>query len=128
MRWRTFRSIPAGLALIVFGLAFYAGIGRWMKTRIVRPVDMPISTLAGHVHTGPFRINLRTDYMVIVSPGDWGDNRECNPYLKTRWALIEMARFMGATTGPCRQTGRANFTPVPEPMISIWKFSWTRRV
>ena len=81
-----------GLTLILVGFGAYAGIGRWMGTRIVHPVDMPISLAAGHIHSGPFRLNLKTDYWVVVSPGEWwrGD-RQCEPYprLRTRWVLYQ---------------------------------------
>jgi biopolymer transport protein ExbD len=42
-----------------------------MDTRIVRPVDMPVSLVAGHIRTGPFRLNLETSYWVSVDPGAW---------------------------------------------------------
>jgi biopolymer transport protein ExbD len=82
-----------GLTLILAGAGAYAGIGRWMSTRIVYALDMPISLAAGHIHTGPFRLNLRADYGVFVaipSSGQWEQaNPQCNPYqhLQTRMVL-----------------------------------------
>jgi hypothetical protein len=47
-----------GVGLIVLGIIARAGIQHWMDTRIVYPVDLPVSLAVGHIHTGPFRLNL----------------------------------------------------------------------
>ena len=60
-----------GLVLFVAGLTTFIAVQRWMDTRIVRPVDMPVSLVAGHIRTGPFRLNLKTSYWVTVDPGAW---------------------------------------------------------
>ncbi len=61
-----------------------------MSTRIVRPVDMPVSLAKGHIHTGPFRLNLRTQYWILVDPGQWWMNPTCDRYrLLTRWTLFQ---------------------------------------
>jgi len=64
-----------GLVLFVAGLNTFIAVQRWMDTRIVRPVDMPVSLVAGHIRTGPFRLNLKTSYWVTVDPGAWWSTR-----------------------------------------------------
>lgn len=71
MRLRVPRSALVGLGLIALGASSYSGIERWTSTRIVRPVHMPISLVAGHIRTGSFRLNLKTNYWVVVNPGEW---------------------------------------------------------
>lgn len=58
-----------GLALLVVGVATLVAVQRWISTRIVQPVDMPVSLAAGHIRSGPFRLNLETSYWASVDPG-----------------------------------------------------------
>jgi len=60
-----------GLILFIAGLTTFIAVQCWMDTRIVRPVDMPVSLVAGHIRTGPFRLNLKTSHWVTVDPGAW---------------------------------------------------------
>lgn len=88
-------TVKIGLALVLLGTGSYFGIGRWMSTRIIYPLDMPISLAKGHTHTRPFRLNLRTSYMVVVAPNtEWQWEQahpECNPYrhVQNRWVLYK---------------------------------------
>jgi hypothetical protein len=75
MRLREPRSALVGLGLIALGASSYSGIERWTSTHIVRPVHMPISLLAGHIRTGSFRLNLKTNYWVVVDPGGMVESR-----------------------------------------------------
>jgi biopolymer transport protein ExbD len=83
------------LSLILLGVGVYAGTQHWINTRILYPVDMPISLAKGHTRTGPFRLNLWTDYRVYISipnPGPWEQaHPDCNPYqhLQTRWVVYQ---------------------------------------
>jgi len=103
MRFRVPPTALIGLGLIVLGVSGYAGIDRWMNTRTVSPVNMPISLAAGHVRTGPFRLNLRADYWVWISPGEWWkDDRQCTPYprLRSRWVLYQNGRVVDRQEEP----------------------------
>ncbi len=95
VRFRLPGSTRLGLALILLGLGTYTGTQHWMNTRIVYPVDMPISLAQGNTRTGSFRLNLWTDYRVYISiPNAWEwkqAHRECDPYqhLQTRWVVYQ---------------------------------------
>ncbi len=100
MRLRVPPSVTIGVGLILFGIGGRVATERWMSTRIVYPVDVPISLAPGHIHTGPFRLNLDANYSVYLAPGtDWqwdSAHPECNPYrhLRTRWALYENGKVV----------------------------------
>lgn len=87
-----------GLVLLVAGLATFITVRRWMSTRIVLPVDMPVSLAAGHIRSGPFRLNLETSYWVSVDPGAWwSTGRACAeqyPRLRTRTVLYRQGKVV----------------------------------
>jgi len=98
-----------GLVLFVAGLNTFIAVQRWMDTRIVRPVDMPVSLVAGHIRTEPFRLNLKTSYWVTLDPGAWwSTGRACaDEYsrLLTRRVLYRIYRSGSAgvsSVGPRR--------------------------
>jgi len=85
------RPAGLGLALLLLGAISFVAIRHWYNTRIFTPVDMPVSLKAGHIRTGPFRINLRATYFVAVdTTGWWQAQVPCQPYsvLHTRWELL----------------------------------------
>lgn len=86
-----------GLGLIAFGIAAHRGIDRWMRSRIVDPVNMTIPLGAGHVHTGPFHLNLNATYWVIMSSGEAGhpESKCAYSFLRTqsRWVLYKRGRI-----------------------------------
>jgi hypothetical protein len=92
-----------GLVLFVAGLTTFIAVQRWMDTRIVRPVDMPVSLVAGHIRTGPFRLNLKTSYWVTVDPGAWwSTGRACAdqyPRLLTRPVLYQQGNVIDMRVG-----------------------------
>ena len=88
-----FRPPPAawlGALLLISGLAAYAAAHHWMATRTFVAVDMPVSLRTGHLRTGPFPINLRESYTVLVDMdyNHWFSTN-CSEYsmLQTRWVL-----------------------------------------
>jgi len=97
-------TVRLGIGLILLGWAAYAGVERWMNAWIVYPVDMPISLTAGHIHTGPFRVNLNTEYWVILrSDYQWEiDHQKCNPYpkLQTKWVLYRQGKIVDRLDRP----------------------------
>ena len=106
MRLRVPLSVAIGFGLILLGTGGRATIDYWMKTRIVRPVDMPVSLALGHIRTAPFRLNLDTDYWVELDPDTdsrWDSaHPECNPYrhLKTRWTLYKNGKVFDRLDEP----------------------------
>ncbi len=83
-----------GLGLILGGVLSHVGINGWMHTRIVYPIDMPISLAARHVRTGPFRLNLNATYWVVVDSGEeaWHRGLKCAygfPRTQSRWVLYK---------------------------------------
>jgi hypothetical protein len=87
-----------GLVLFVAGLTTFIAVQRWMDMRIVRPVEMPISLVAGHIRTGPFRLKLKTSYWVTVDPGAWWTTGqscvEPYPQLRTRTVLYQQGKVV----------------------------------
>ncbi len=87
-----------GLGLILCGGLCYVGINRWMHTRIVYPIDIPISLAARHVRTRPFRLNLNAMYWVVVDSGEeaWHPGLKCAygfPRTQSRWVLYKDGRI-----------------------------------
>lgn len=119
MRFRVPLTALIGLGLIVLGVTGFAGVERWMGTRIVYPVDMPISLAVGHIHTGPFRLNLRADYRVFISiPYNWQWEQahpECNPYrhLQTRSVLYREGKIVDRQDQPTTLPWPTSFEASP---------------
>jgi biopolymer transport protein ExbD len=97
-------SVKIGITLIVLGAGCYFGVQRWMSTRIVHPVDMPISLAKGHIRTGPFRLNLKTNYWVTIDPGEWwklgADCASAYRSLNARWDLYLNGRIVDRQDEP----------------------------
>jgi biopolymer transport protein ExbD len=106
-----------GIGLILAGWAANAGVERWMNTWIVRPVDMPVSLAAGHIHTGPFRANLRADYWVVVHTNyEWvTDHHKCNPYpkLQIKWVLYREGKVVHRLDQPSPINWPSGFSASP---------------
>jgi hypothetical protein len=72
-----------------------------MSTRIVYPLDVPISLAPGHVRSGPFRLNFPARYWVYITvpiSRQWEQaNPQCNPYrrLRTQWVLYRDGKAVG---------------------------------
>jgi len=79
-----------GLVLVILGISSFAILKRWIDTRIFVPVDIPVSLGAGHIRTGPFRINVEQGYEIWI---DFDQSTYFNPmcssysFLKTTWTL-----------------------------------------
>ena len=112
-------SVRIGIGLILMGWAGRAAIQHWMDTRILHPVDMLVSLAPGHVHTGPFRLNLYADYKVDLDPGtDWHwdtAHPECDPYqhLQTRWVLYRDGKVVDRLDQPTVLPWPSSFTAGP---------------
>lgn len=108
-----------GVGLIVLGLAGRWEIQRWMDTRIVHPVEAPISLAVGHIHTKPFRLNLRANYLVYIHPNtDWQWEKahpNCTPYrnLQTRWVLYQNGTVVDRVDEPVVVPWFSGFTASP---------------
>ncbi len=106
-----------GIGLILAGWAANAGVERWMNTWIVHPVDMPVSLAAGHIHTGPFRVNLRADYWVVVHTNyEWViDHHKCNPYpkLQIKWVLYREGKVVDRLDQPSPINWPSGFSASP---------------
>ncbi|HET6180296.1 MAG TPA: biopolymer transporter ExbD [Candidatus Sulfotelmatobacter sp.] len=91
--------LPAwfGIAFILLGVAGYAAVQHWLNSRIFVPVDMPVSLAAGHIRTGPFRINLENYYWVQIDTGQSQQvNPRCDSYslLRTSWVLYREGKIV----------------------------------
>lgn len=64
-----------GLALILIGGSFYAGVYLWQATRIWVPVDIPILLSRGVTRTDDFKLNLNSSYVIYIVV-DEGSNRQ----------------------------------------------------
>lgn len=90
-----------------------------MRTRIVRPVNIPVSLAKGHIRTGPFRLNLDANYWIDLDPDtDWrwdSAHPKYNPYrkLQTRWKLYENGREGGRLDEPTVLPWPSGFSAVP---------------
>lgn len=85
----------AGLGLLLLAVVLFSGSDRWLKTRIFKPLDMPVSLDPRQIKSPPFTINLREDYVASLdldySIDDWYEDR-CN-YGKLRDAKWRVYRF-----------------------------------
>jgi|SRR5579872_36055 len=101
---RLSRRVWIGLGLILFGGVGYHSTDRWMRNRVVYPIHMPVSLAAGHIHTGPFRLNLNAVYLVEVSSGGgWNPELKCTyryPRTQTRWVLYKDGRIFDRSDEP----------------------------
>jgi hypothetical protein len=66
------RSAWVGVVLVLFGIALFIGIQRWMATRTFTAVDMPVSLAPGRIRTGAFHINLEGEYEIWLRASDSG--------------------------------------------------------
>jgi biopolymer transport protein ExbD len=78
---------------------------------------MPVSLAAGHIHTGPFRVNLRADYWVVVHTNyEWViDHHRCNPYpkLQTKWVLYQRGTIVDRLEKPSPINWPSGFSASP---------------
>lgn len=97
-----------GLGLAILGMASFVIVKRWIDTRIFVPVDIPVSLAAGHIRTGPFRINVEQGYSIWI---DFDQNTYFNPMcssystLKTTWTLYRDGRVQTQWDAPVLQDG-----------------------
>ena len=110
-------KVRIGIGLILTGWGANVCVNRWMNTWIVHPVDMPVSLAAGHIHTGPFRVNLRADYWVVVHTSYESviDHRKCNPYpkLQTKWVLYREGTIVDRLEQPSPINWPSGFSASP---------------
>ena len=110
-------TVRIGIGLILLGWAANAGVDRCTNTWIVHPVDMPVSLAAGHIHTGPFRVNLKADYWVVVHTNYESvfDHRKCDPYptLQTKWVLYRDGMIVDRLEQPSPINWPSGFSASP---------------
>jgi biopolymer transport protein ExbD len=103
-----------GIAILLAGVALYAGSRYWMATRKLIALDVPISLSRGHIRTEEFDINLDSGYYVEIevektpSLGNldclmWGCY-ETPAILRAQWTLsnagqVELSGSSDATNG-----------------------------
>jgi biopolymer transport protein ExbD len=97
-----------GLGIAILGTASFVTVKRWIDTRIFVPVDIPVSLAAGHIRTGPFRINVEQGYSIWI---DFDQSTHfdpmCSSYsvLKTTWTLYRDGRVYTQWDAPVLQDG-----------------------
>ena len=103
-----------GIGLILLGWGANASVDRWMNTWIVHSVDMPVSLAAGHIHTGPFRVNLNADYWVLLRTNyQWEiDHPKCDPYskLQIKWVLYHEGKAVDRLDQPSPMNWPSGFS------------------
>lgn len=92
-----------GLVLAILGMATFATVKRWIDTRTFVPVDAPVSLAAGHIRTGPFKINLKDEYQVRIETG-WESyfDPNCLAYMhlpKADWFLYKDGQLVKKRVG-----------------------------
>jgi biopolymer transport protein ExbD len=92
-----------GLVLAILGMATFATIKQWIDTRTFVPVDSPVSLAAGHIRTGPFKINLKGEYQVRIKTG-WESyfDPNCLAYMhlpKADWFLYKHGQLVKKSIG-----------------------------
>ncbi len=60
------RLTRLGLVCMSLGVVLFGGWLLWWKTRILKPVDMPVSMSPGHIRTPEFKINLEAVYLIEI--------------------------------------------------------------
>lgn len=101
-------KVLIGLGLAIVGIASFATVKRWIDTRIFVPVDIPVSLAAGHIQTGPFRINVEQGYSIWI---DFDQrtyfNPMCSSYsvLQSTWTLYRDGRVYTQWGTPVLQDG-----------------------
>jgi biopolymer transport protein ExbD len=108
-RHQLLRARPLiGLGLAILGMTSFVIVKRWIDTRIFMPVDIPVSLAAGHIQTGPFRINVEQRYSIWI---DFDQSTYFNPMcssystLKTTWTLYRDGRVQTQWDAPVLQDG-----------------------
>jgi biopolymer transport protein ExbD len=96
-------STLIGLTMTILGMMSFVIAERWIDTRIFVPVDIPVSLAAGHIRTGPFKINLKDEYQVRIKTG-WESyfdpNCPTNMQLpKADWFLYKDGQLVKKRTG-----------------------------
>src|SRR5580700_8055045 len=87
---RIFSATRVGLGLLVVaGIVFCAG-KRWVETRTLRAVNIPISLARGTVSTGPFVINAHGFYSINIVRAEPG-NLACNGVALTTRRITSLA-------------------------------------
>ena len=74
---RIFSATRVGLGLLVVAGVVFCGGKRWVETRTLRAVNIPISLARGTVSTGPFVINAHGFYSINIVRAEPG-NLACN--------------------------------------------------
>jgi biopolymer transport protein ExbD len=96
-------KVVVGFVLAILGTATFATVKRWIDTRTFVPVNIPVSLAAGHIRTGPFKINLKNEYQVRIETG-WQSyfDPNCLAYMhlpKADWILYKDGQLVKKMLG-----------------------------
>ena len=61
------RITRLGLASMFLGVILILWVASLWKTRVTKPVDMPVSMSPGHIRTQEFKINLEAVYLIEIT-------------------------------------------------------------
>jgi len=90
-------QVLVGSILALVSLATFVGVHHWMSTRTFVAFDSTISLARGRIKSGPFKINLRSEYQVEIDTG-WESyfDPNCPSYdrVKAHWALYRNGRMV----------------------------------
>jgi hypothetical protein len=86
---RIFSATRVGLGLLVVAGIVFCGGKRWVETRTLRAVNIPISLARGTVSTGTFVINARGFYSINIVRTEPG-NLACNGVALTTRSITSL--------------------------------------
>jgi hypothetical protein len=61
------RPLKIGLFLLLIGVVPYGSWVIWEQTRIIAPIDIPVSMSPGYIRTPEFKVNLHAVYLIEIS-------------------------------------------------------------
>lgn len=73
----------AGCIVIIAALIGFFGTKYWVDSRTLRAVDMPVSLARGTIETGPFNLNTRAFYAILIGDEEVA-TLACSVGLETR--------------------------------------------
>jgi hypothetical protein len=85
-------QIKLGVALIALGALVYAGWNGWLRTRSVKPVDEPVTVVAGQQVTESFLLNYDGLYLIEIAAENTAAGKKGLSLLGAEWSVSSSGR------------------------------------